>query len=250
MRILATGLVSLAFLAAGPSSLRAQDELKAVIEKAIKAHGGEANLTKHKAGQTKSKGTVMVGGNPIEFTEEATYHLPNKFKSVQEIQVMGQSVKVQVGYDGKKAWINVNGMDIDMKLDKLADLMKEQVYLSEVTKLINLKDKAYELSSLGEAKVKDKPAVGIRVSSKGHKDVNLFFDKDSGLLIKIEHRTEDFNTEKEVNEERIILEYQDRDGIKEPKKALVNRDGEKYVEAEVVEVKYLDDIDDSQFSKP
>ncbi len=250
MRVMLPSLVSFALVFAGSAYLRAQDELRTVIEKAIKAHGGEANLNKHKAGQSRSKGTVVVQGNPIEFTEEATYHLPNKFKSVQEIQVGGQSVKIMVGYDGTKAWINVNGMNVDMKLDKLADLMKEQEYLAEIGRLTVLKDKTYELSSLGEAKVKDKPAVGMRVSSKGHKDVNLYFDKDTGLLIKIEHRTVDFNTDKEVNEERIILEYQDKDGVKEPKKALVNRDGEKYVEAEVVEVKYLDDIDDTQFSKP
>ena len=54
----------------------------------------------------------------------------------------------------------------------------------------------------------------------------------------------------EVNEERIITEYQDKDGLKEPKKAVVNRDGKKYIDVEVLEVKYLDDIDDTQFSKP
>jgi hypothetical protein len=155
-----------------------------------------------------------------------------------------------VGYDGSKAWMNVNGMDLDMKLDKLAELMKEQEYITEIGRLTKLKDKSFDLASVGEAKVKDKPAVGVRVSSKGHKDVNLFFDKESGLLVKIEHRTTDFNTEKEVNEERIILEYQDKNGLKEPKKALVNRDGEKYVDVEITEVKYLDDIDDTQFSKP
>jgi hypothetical protein len=250
MRILGLSIATLIVVLAGTSLSRAQGDLAAVIDKAIKAHGGEANINKHKAGFTKAKGTVMIQGNPVEFTEEATYHLPHKLKSVQEIQIAGQSVRIMVGYDGKKAWLNVNGMNIDMKLEQLADLMKEQEYLSEIARLTTLKDKAYELSSLGEAKVRDKPAVGIRVASKGHKDVNLYFDKDSGLLIKIEHRTVDFNTEKEVNEERIILEYQDKDGVKEAKKALVNRDGEKYVEAEVLEVKYLDDIDDSQFSKP
>ena len=119
-----------------------------------------------------------------------------------------------------------------------------------MTRLTVLKNKDYELSSLGESKVQDKPTVGVRVSRKGHKDINLFFDKDNGLLLKFEHRTTDFNTMQEVNEERIITEYQDKDGLKEPKKAVVNRDGKKYIDVEVVEVKYLDDIDDTQFSKP
>jgi hypothetical protein len=250
MRAMLISFVGFALFVSASQSLRAQDDLRAVIDKAIKAHGGAEKIDKHKAGQVKSKGTVDVNGMTIGYTEEATYHLPNKFKSLQQLDINGMAVKVLIGYNGTKAWINVNGMDVDMMLDKIADLMKEQAYLSEVTRLTVLKNKDYELSSLGESKVQDKPAVGVRVSRKGHKDINLFFDKDSGLLLKFEHRTTDFTTMVEVNEERIITEYQDKDGLKEPKKAVVNRDGKKYIDVEVVEVKYLDDIDDTQFSKP
>jgi len=250
MRATLVPFLGLALFLLGSPSLRAQDVLRGVIDKAIKAHGGQEKIDKHKAGQVKSKGTVDVNGMTIGYSEEATYHLPNKFRSLQQLDVNGMNIKVLIGYDGTKAWINVNGMDVDMMLDKIADLMKEQAYLSEVTRLTVLKNKDYELSSLGESKVQDKPAVGVRVSRKGHKDINLFFDKDSGLLLKFEHRTVDFNTMQEVNEERIITEYQDKDGLKEPKKAVVNRDGKKYIDVEVVEVKYLDDIDDTQFSKP
>jgi hypothetical protein len=116
--------------------------------------------------------------------------------------------------------------------------------------LTGLKDSAYELSGLGETKVLDKPAVGIRVSRRGHKDINLYFDKDSGLLVKFDHRTMDFKTMQEVSVEHIVAEYQDKDGLKEPKKGIVNRDGKRFIEAEVVEVKYLDNIDDTQFSRP
>jgi hypothetical protein len=233
-----------------PASLPAQEDLGAVIDKAIKAHGGADKINKHKAGQVKSKGTVDVNGMTIGYMEEAWFHLPDKLKSVQELDINGTAVKMMIGYDGKNAWINVNGMNIDMMLDKIADLMKEQVYLSEVSRLTVLKDKKFELSSLGEAKVQDKPAIGVRVASKGHKDINLYFDKDSGLLVKFEHRTTDLNTMQELNEERIFLEYSDHDGMKEPKRLQVNRDGKKYIEGEVLEVKYLDDIDDTQFSKP
>jgi len=250
MRAMLLCLVSFGLILAGSSSLRAQDDLRAVIDKAIKAQGGEEKINKHKAGHVKSKGTVEVQGMSIAFNEDASFHLPNKVRSVQDLNINGASIKVMVGFDGKKAWLNVNGMDVDTMLDKIADLMNEQVYLSEVTRLTNLKDKKYELSALGETKVQDKPAVGIRVANKGHKDINLFFDKGSGLLVKFEHRTMDINTQQEVNEERIIMEYQEKDGLKEAKKAVVNRDGKKYIEMEVLETKYVDDIDDTQFSKP
>jgi hypothetical protein len=41
----------------GASMARAaDDDAKAILEKAIKAHGGEDNLTKYKAGMMKVKG--------------------------------------------------------------------------------------------------------------------------------------------------------------------------------------------------
>ena len=32
-------------------------------------------------------------------------------------------------------------------------------------------------------------AVGVRVASKGQKDVSLYFNKETGLLAKVERRT-------------------------------------------------------------
>jgi hypothetical protein len=250
MRATILSLLVLGLFLVATSSLKAQDDLRAIIDKAIKAQGGEERINKHKAGTSKSKGTVDVQGMSIDFTEEAAFHLPNKVRSTQHLDINGKPFTVIVGFDGAKAWLNVNGNDVDEKLDKIADLMKEQVYLSEVTRLTTLKDKKFELSSLGEVKVQDKPAIGIRVASKEHKDINLYFDKDTGLMVKIDHRTVDINTQQEVNEERIITVFQDKDGAKEPKKAIVNRDGKKYIDVEILEINYQDNIDDTQFSKP
>ena len=54
----------------------------------------------------------------------------------------------------------------------------------------------------------------------------------------------------DVAEERIILEYQDVNGLKSAKKVLINRDGKKFTEAEVLDVKFLDKLDDAEFVKP
>jgi hypothetical protein len=241
--------LAVSLLLVGRSPARAQDDVQAIIAKAIKAHGGEEKIDKHKAAQIKMKGIVHIMGG-INYTEDAAFHLPNKIKSVQRLEINGQQVTITIGYNGKEAWMNLNGMNIDQMIDKITELLKEQAYMSEVSRLTPLKDKKFELSALGEAKVEGKPALGVRVSSKGHKDVNLYFDKATGLLTKVEHRTIDPASGKELNEERVITEYKDVDGEKEVKKAVVYRDGEKYVDAEVVEIKHLDSIDDSEFNKP
>jgi len=94
MRAMLLSLVSFGLVLAGSSSLRAQDDLRAVIDKAIKAQGGEEKINKHKAGHVKSKGTVEVQGMSIAFNEDASFHLPNKVRSVQELNINGASIKV------------------------------------------------------------------------------------------------------------------------------------------------------------
>jgi hypothetical protein len=54
----------------------------------------------------------------------------------------------------------------------------------------------------------------------------------------------------EFSEERIIKEYQKFDGLPSAKKVVVNRDGKLYLEAEIVEVKHLETVDETEFAKP
>jgi hypothetical protein len=122
--------------------------------------------------------------------------------------------------------------------------------IAKLTALRDNKDKSRELSLVGEDKVDGRPVVGIRVASKGHKDISLFFDKETGLLSKFVHRTASPMSDQEVTEERIIQEYQEVDGLKVAKKALINHDGKKFIEVEVLEVKLMEKADDSEFTKP
>ena len=105
---------------------------------------------------------------------------------------------------------------------------------------------------LGAIEKNDKPAAGVLIKSKGHKDLSMYFDKETGRLAKVEHRTVEGQTGKEITEERIILEYgkPGKEGMPLPKKVLVKRDGEKFMEAEVLEAKPLEKLDDSEFTKP
>lgn len=227
------------------SALRAE-EPKTIIEKCIKATGGVEKLSRM-GGQSKTTGTLEIL-NSVNFAQEVIFQLPNKFKEVLEMEVNGQKVKVTTTYNGKDVTIDVNGQKLPLDEKQLAEI-KEAAHMMQVGRLIYLKDKKYELSSLGESKVNDNAAEGIKVATKGFRDVNLYFDKKSGLLTKIERRAMDFMTQQELSEERIITEYQDIDGMKVPKKVLVNRDGKKFMEAEVQEFKSLDKVDDSTFEQ-
>jgi len=229
------------------TGLRAADEAQAIIEKAIKAHGGIEKLSKDRALQTKSKGTIDVAGG-ITYTQETSLQ-SGKFKDVMQLSVAGMDITVTTVYDGTNAWLNANGTTQELK-DKLLEEVKEAAFTTKLGKMVFLKDKSVELSPLGEVKVQDRPAVGIKVVTKGHRDLNMYFDKESGLLAKMERQAFDAMNQKEVPEERIVLEYQEVEGLKVAKRVLINRDGKKFMEAEVLDVKFPDKLDDSEFAKP
>jgi hypothetical protein len=46
------------------------------------------------------------------------------------------------------------------------------------------------------------------------------------------------------------LEHFDVDGIKTPKRSVINHNGKKLLETEVTEAKYLEKVDDAEFAKP
>jgi hypothetical protein len=240
-------------LAAGGRA--ADDDVKAILTKAIKAHGGEEKATKYKAAQVKSKGKVklpMIGDT--EFTQELATMQPDKIKDVFEFSAKGKQFTRLLLFDGEKLVVELNGEEIKLD-DKMKDAIKERLkeagYMGRVARLVPLlKEKEFELSSLGEQKVEGKAAVGVLVKSKGHKDISLFFNKETGLLAKVEHRTTEEGTDKEVTEERIITEYKKtEDGLQMVKKLIIKHDGEKFLEAEVTEAKPLEKLEDSEFKK-
>jgi hypothetical protein len=249
MRRVMFGFLAVALVLYFAPPAPAQSEVKSILEKAVKAHGGADKINKVKCVQSKAKGRLeLLGG--VDFTQELSAKQTGKFKEVAEIDAMGQKIKVITVFDGSKGWISANGNNMEAT-DKILEEFKEAAYSMKVARLANLLDnKSVQLSSLGEIKVEDRPAVGVKIASKGHRDIDLYFDKESGLLVKVQSRKNDFQTMAEVDEERIIKEYQEVAGQKTARKVLINHDGKKFMELEVTDIKYPDDIDDSEFQKP
>src|SRR5262249_50755092 len=150
-----------------------------IIDKAIEAHGGEAVLAKFPARTLTGAGKFYGLGDPIDFSLElASYD--KKFRFGMNMVVMNFDLKIVVIVNGAKGWENVNDDVKEIDADELAE-HKEQMHSQAVVSLLPLKkDKDYTLSPIGEVMVAERPAVGVRVSKKGHRDVNLYFDKAKG----------------------------------------------------------------------
>ena len=236
----------------GPVALvRADDQAdaKAVIEKAIKAEGAD-KLAKLQGLTMKMSGKFYGMGDGIDYAGDWKVQLPDKTRNEITIDANGQKFTFIQVFNGDKGWISMNGEVSDANKDQI-DEAKEELYDSQVTNLYPLLEKEFKLSPLGDSKVGDKEVVGVKVSNKGHRDINLFFDKKTSFLLKTETHVKDLmGGGGEVAQETLYDDYKDADGVKYPYKVLINRDGKKFVDGEVKEIKLVEKIDDSSFGKP
>jgi hypothetical protein len=244
------GAVSLLSFLIPPVRADEDATLREVIDRAIKAGGGLDNLTKFKASVTKQKGKVHTPGGALSFTSESSIQLPDRLRSEQHIKVGDMQFTVLVIVAGNKGWFQLMGKTDAMNKDML-DESKEQLNAANISQLACLQDKEYKLSSLGEVKVGDRPAIGIRVERKGYRDVNLFFDKDRSLLLKLETRGKDFmQGGQEYTTTTLYDDYKKVEGMMVAHKVTIERDGKPYVETETTELKISEKLDDSLFEKP
>jgi|ERR1051326_4652057 hypothetical protein len=243
------GLSSIAVCVFVAAAVRAddKDDAKAILDKAIKAHGGEEKLAKPRAMTMKVKGK-FYGFNEegIEYKMELSA-TPTKRRFDLDSGAGDASFKFSSVYNGEKGWRKINDDVADLTKEEIEEV-KHDLYIDRVTTLAPLKDKEFKLSALGETKIGKKAAVGIKIECKGHRDVNLFFDKDTGLLIKSESKVIDMGEEK--NQETIFSDHKDIEGRKVPMKVVINRDGKLFVEGETTEYKFHDKLDDNVFAKP
>lgn len=238
-------------LALGLTFVHAQDDdLKAVLRKAIEAHGGAKNLSKFKAATTKYKGTIELMGASRAITGEMSFQKPDKIRHAMNVDFNGKGIDIITVYNGKKLWVNVMGNTMELTDEKLLTSVREELQTEGAGSLVDYLKAPYELNSVGVVKVKGKDAIGIRVSKKGQRDINLFFDKKTHLVVKSETRTYDANAGQEVSQEKFMLDYQVKDGLKFAKRVEILKDGKAFMDIEATEVQPLEKIDDATFAKP
>src|SRR5262249_32469191 len=229
-----------AFLAAGFAGAA---EPKAVIDAAIKASGGAEKLAKFNSETWKEKGTYYGMGAGQPYTGTYAVSFPDRFR----MEIEGAFVIV---LNGDKAWFKAGDNTSEMGKEQLEE-QKENLYASWVASLLPLKDKAFTLAALEEIKVDNRPAVGVKVSRKDHRDGSLYFDKETGLLVKTASHPKDLEAGgKEITQEVFLSDYKEVEGAKVPMKVVVKHDGKQFVEAENVDVKPSPKLDDKTFAKP
>ncbi len=223
-------------------------DARAAVDRAIQASGGADKLARLGAFTRQVKGKFHGAGTPIDFTGAWVVQFPDRVRETVSSDANGMKYQMVKVIAGDKGWIKEDGHTEDLSAAELAE-DKEQLHAARVATLLPLKDKDYALASLGEDKVGDRPAVGVRATREGRRPVSLFFDKEKGWLLKYEVRVR-AAANREAAQEVILSDYRPDDGLVRPHKVVVKRDGRVLAEMDVTEFKPLEKADDKTFARP
>ena len=194
LALCATALIAL------PTFAQTADEL---IEKNIKAHGGE----KMKAMKSvRMTGTMKMG--PIEAPFTISKARPENVR--MEFTVQGMTGTQ--AYDGTTGWavMPFMGKTDPEKLagDQLDDIKEEADFDGP---MVDYKSKGNKVESLGKVTVEGTPAYKLKVTLKNGNEQTLYLDADSYLEIKTEGKRKIQG--QEVEAETNIGNYKEVDGV-------------------------------------
>lgn len=242
-----TAAVCLCLTGAAQADDKAQQEL---LDKAVQAAGGADKLAKLQQVNWKAKGSHTEGGVTVEFSMDSSSKGFDKHRMEAEVTVNGMSMKGTLVINGDMAWAHFQGKTEEAPKEAI-DIVKNLFHaLRGAQMLTPLKDKAYKLAALGEVKLGDRPVVGLKVSREGYRDLDLFFDKQTGLPAKMAIRLPESPNGQEMEFEFLFENFKDFGGIKHFTTMTVQQGGNKKFTLEVSDIKPQDKLDDNAFGKP
>jgi hypothetical protein len=210
MRTLPVFCLAAACVVGTAGAAAAQDDPRPIIEKAVKALGGEDVLARCSAVHTRVKGLFVgagaAAGPKIEVSGE-TWVQPGSERMSLAVAAADQKLTLTRVFHGGKGWTQSDGAVEDMPAPAL-DEAKQSAHVERVLRLLPLlKEKDFTLKALGKKKVDDTELVGVQVSSPGHRDVTLYFDPATGYPRRVEYREKSAAPGKEVPTAVVFDDY-------------------------------------------
>jgi len=248
MRIGPEWVLAAALALAPPGRADERSQALTVVEAAIQAHGGAEALARTQTVVRQSAGQMTVAGQDVVFACEYTARLPQRWRRHEVLRVGDQALHVLVVVNGDRGWQSSGGAVTTIAPERLKEL-REDAYAQWLTTLLPLKkESSLQLVPLPETKVNGEPAVGVKVSSKDHADVKLYFDRKTGLLVKMERQTMEAGLP--VAREEIYEGYKEFDGVKLPTRVVQAVGGKKVLEITEASYRFPERIEEATFAKP
>jgi hypothetical protein len=174
-----------------------------IVDKYVAAVGGKETAAKLKTRVIKGS-YVNVQGNTLPM--EMWFEAPAKLF----ISITGQQGVINQAFKGDAGWIKIGERQRDMDAMEIARFRSLALGLDA----LQLKEPYPRMTFGGKEKIGDREAFVLRMMTSDRKPVRLYFDVETGLLLRRYTLT---NTPVGADPEQLDFEdYRDVDGIKVP----------------------------------
>jgi len=210
-----------------------------ILEKYYQAIGGSAAIDKLKS--RVMKGT-LVANNGNELGYELDQSGPD---SVLAILTTPQAGLFERGFDGTIGWEKSSRGIRDLSAEEIGYLRRYPALYTD----IKLKEQFSRISFGGKPKIDGRDVYALRATTTGGKREQLFFDVETGLLVR---RTTSTTTLIGTIPEQVdFSDYRDVDGLKLPFTIRVSTVDPTYsVVRKFTEIKLNVPVDPKRFTKP
>lgn len=231
------------------STSSATAEPVALVDKAVRALGGAEKLARVRAATWKEKGTRTFQGNDIPFDAEVLVQGTDHIRREWEVGGGGMKVGGVVVVTSESAWSKMMGNVEELAGERLADEHR-RVYLTVIPiTVLPLKSEGYRLATIADEQVGERPAAGLKVTPPDGKEFRLYFDKETGLPVRVVAKVLAQEGAGECTEETTYSDYKAFDGVQKATSILIKQNGAKVSEVQVGEFKVLGHTDAKAFEK-
>jgi hypothetical protein len=250
MRRITGALVLAAAVCLSASPVRGHEaQAEAILDKAIKALGGEERLSKAQAATWKARGKITIEGHDNEVNTEATVQGLDRFHSVFEGEFGGNKVKGESVLSGEKGWRKFGDQVVEMDSEQVKNEKRTVFFMVIPATILPLQKKDFKVEAVGDQTFAGKPAAALKVTGPDGKDFTLYFDKESGLPVRLVAKVTGWMGE-EYTQETTLSDYKDFGGIRKATRLTIKRDGADFVDSQITEFKVLDKVPDDSFAEP
>ena len=250
MKIFSLAATAVVFVLVLIPSLTAEEtSARSVVEKAVQALGGEEKLARAKAFHFQAQGKIVLNGNEYDGTFEATIDGLERRRMEFDGDAGGMSFKVVSIVNKNRAWRHYFDMALPLNAHLVAN-ERRLLYIQQCqTTLAPLKGTDFKMELAGEEKLNDRAATILKITGPDGKDFKLWFDKESGLPVKMEARVLGLQ-EQEVLQETFLSDYQTADGIRYAGKIEIKREGQPYATQRITSFNIVEKPNGALFDEP
>ncbi|MBS0262186.1 MAG: hypothetical protein JSS02_09575 [Planctomycetes bacterium] len=220
-----------------------------ILAKAVQSLGGEAKVAKAMTCRYEAQGKIVLGNFEGAAQITVTMDGLTRRRAEFEGEFAGNRYRGVTVLNGENGWRKFADMGSPLDKELLAN-EKRLVYMQQsLLTLGPLRNPAFQVTFDGEELVNAKPALALQVQGPDQKDFKIWFDKVSGLPVKLVGRVLEPQGGL-VTQETTAGDYQDVNGWKYARKIEIRRDGQPFAIYQVSTFTVLEKVDPQIFAEP